>query len=72
MRAHFGYEDVKAMIKEYVLGEDISDCFHTRKGESYRYVNEIYMEAGATQQMEQDGYIKNMTDFRPSIERLEK
>ena len=30
------------------------------------------MEAGATQQMEQDGYIKNMTDFRPSIERLEK
>ena len=72
MRAHFGYEDVKAMIKEYVLEEDISNCFQTRKGEAYRYVNEIYIEAGAMETMEQNGHITNMANFAPSIERLEK
>lgn len=70
MRAHFGYEDVKAMIKEYILDEPIDDCFHTRKGEAYRYVNEIYMDEGTTARMEKDGSIGCMAEVHPSIEML--
>lgn len=43
MRAHFGYNDVKAMIKEYVLNENIDDCFNIKKGTAYRYTNEMYV-----------------------------
>lgn len=70
MRAHFGYEDVKAMIKEYVLDEPIDDCFHIRKGEAYRYVNEIYMDAGTSEQMEKDGRLPCMAEAHASIETL--
>lgn len=40
MRAHFGFEDVAAMIKEYILHESIDSCFHIQIGEAYRYDNE--------------------------------
>lgn len=72
IRAHFGYEDVKAMIKEYILEEDISDCFRIRKGEAYRYVNEIYIDAGAGEQMKQEGFLKSLKEFSPQIERMEQ
>lgn len=45
MRSAFGFKDVKAMIKEYVLHEDISDCFSVRKGIAVRYTNEMYITA---------------------------
>lgn len=32
IRAHFGYQDVAALIKEYCLDEDIKECFRVQKG----------------------------------------
>lgn len=60
MRAHFGFNDVAAMIKEYVLNQDISHEFNVRKGVSYRYMNEMYFEDGVREEMDKCGYIKDM------------
>ncbi len=70
IRAHFGYEDVKAMVKEYVLGEAIDDCFHVQKGEAYRYVNEIYTKEGCAAQMQKEGVLSDPGAFFPRIETL--
>lgn len=43
MRAGFGYRDVEAMVKEYILNENIDECFQVKKGRAYRYVNEFYV-----------------------------
>lgn len=45
IRTHYGYKDVEAMIKEYVLNEDIKNCFNITKGQVYRYVDEFYVDA---------------------------
>lgn len=43
MRTNFGYKDVKAMLKEYLLDLPVDDCFSVRDGECFRYDNEFYM-----------------------------
>ncbi len=43
MRSVFGFRDVEAMIREYILGEDISSCFQVRTGRAYRYTQELYL-----------------------------
>lgn len=60
MRAHFGYRDVEAMIREYVLGEAIDTCFQIKKGEVFRYENEMYIECGASHVLHEKGYDLNM------------
>lgn len=42
MRANFGFEDVKAMLMEYVLKEDSASCFQIRHGKAWRYDEEVY------------------------------
>lgn len=42
MRNKFGFCDVVASIKEYLLDEKIEDCFCIRQGMVYRYINEVY------------------------------
>ena len=45
IRARFGYNDVLAMIKEYVLNEDPRVAIRpASKGRVYRYFNEFYMD----------------------------
>ena len=60
MRAIFGFRDVEAMIKEYILGENIDDCFHVRRGEAFRYDNEMYIFDGAVEEMSGHGEIRDM------------
>lgn len=43
MRANFGFCDVEAVIREYILSESIDHCFSLREGEVLRYVNEAYV-----------------------------
>lgn len=43
MRANFGFRDVEAVLKEYILNEPISDCFSIVFGNAYRYINEAYV-----------------------------
>lgn len=51
MRANFGFCDVEAMVREYVLGEPIENCFHVMPGEAYRYDEELYLPPGTTGRM---------------------
>lgn len=52
MRANFGFCDVEAMVREYILGEPIENCFHVVPGEAYRYDEELYLPPGTTGRME--------------------
>ena len=63
MRANFGFRDVEAMIREYVLGESIEECFQVRCGEAFRYDNEMYIFGDAVQKMETDREITDMSGF---------
>ena len=64
MRSNFGYCDVKAMIKEYVLNEPITDCFNVILGEAYRYDNEMYIYGGdATDEMKRNNVIADMKKY---------
>lgn len=70
MRAHFGFEDVAAMIKEYILHESIDSCFHVQMGEAYRYDNELYMFHHGTEIMRQKQMIRNLNAYNIYIDKL--
>ncbi len=63
IRAHFGYQDVVALIKEYCLGEDIKECFHVQPGVAYRYTNEFYMKKNPEKQFLAGNEMLDMKDF---------
>lgn len=70
MRSHFGYHDVEAMIREYVLQESIEECFQVRFGEAFRYVNELYMDSGAIQAVKQKGFEIEMKKYHTQIDEM--
>lgn len=70
VRAHFGYNDVEAMVREYVLDEPIESCFRVRQGEMFRYVNEMYLEQGATLALQKNGYDMDMKEKHMCIETM--
>lgn len=62
IRARWGYNDVEAMIREYVLGEPVS--FNPQKeGKVYRYYNEAFIDVRMQQELKEGGRIKNCTDY---------
>lgn len=63
MRANFGYNDVAAMIKEYLFNEDISNEFKIRKGTSYRYINELYLFDDVENDMECSRKIDSLNKY---------
>lgn len=63
MRSNFGFRDVEAMIKEYVLKQDISSCFNIIYGESFRYDNEFYLFHNQVSDMKDKQMIKNHDTF---------
>ncbi len=60
IRSHFGFQDVKAMILEYVYNESIEGCFDLKSGEVYRFDEELYLENGTTETMKEKGFIRDM------------
>lgn len=45
IRAHFGYNDVVAMVNEFVLNKDASDFLTPKKeGKAYRYFEELFID----------------------------
>jgi len=45
IRARFGYNDVEAMIKEYIFNEEVGDCLKPMpKGRACRFFNEFYID----------------------------
>lgn len=63
MRANFGFCDVEAAIREYLLGNSIDECFHVRHGEAFRYDNELYLFGNPTEAMSKDKKINSMAAF---------
>lgn len=52
MRNYFGFCDVEAAVREYVLQEDIEKCFHmVDRGAAVRVENEIYFDNSDFKQM---------------------
>jgi len=43
IRALLGYNDLEALIKEYVLNQSIDNCFNIKKGKVIRYLTEQYV-----------------------------
>lgn len=70
MRAHFGFNDVEAMIKEYVLEQKLPESFEVRTGTAYRYMNEIYIDDEIQRKLKEEGVIENIKDFQISIDKL--
>lgn len=62
MRAYFGFNDVEAALREYVLGEDISGLFSVRPGTALRYWDEIYIETNTVKQLEQQGRLTQLSE----------
>lgn len=57
MRAHFGFEDVKAAIMEYGTREMPTACFQPRPGVAMRYWNEIYVDKSAVLKLGASGFL---------------
>lgn len=72
VRAHFGYNDVEAMIREYICQESVDTCFQVRQGEVYRYVNEMYVERGASALLKEKGCDKSIASKFSSFEEMKR
>lgn len=64
MRARFGYNDVEAMIREYVLDESIDNHFNPSKtGKVYRYFNEFYIDSKMQDNLNKYGCITSNASY---------
>lgn len=70
MRAHFGFNDVEAMIKEYVLMQELPSHFYIKKGTSYRYMNEIYLDEKVENKLKEEGFIENLNDYQITFDKM--
>lgn len=70
MRTHFGFKDVEAMVKEYLLEQPIEDCFQVKEGIACRYTNEFYVTGNPMERMELEGSVESMTPFRFETEKF--
>jgi len=72
MRTQFGFKDVEAMVKEYLLNEPIDDCFRVREGIACRYTNEFYVTGNPMEVLQKEGRIDDMKPFGFTVEGLGK
>jgi len=72
MRAHFGYRDVEAVVKEYLLEEPIEDCFQVKEGIACRYINEFYMTGNPIENLENERFLDTLRPYRFETENLGK
>ncbi|MDB5320443.1 MAG: Carbamoyl phosphate synthase-like protein [Phycisphaerales bacterium] len=67
MRAHFGFNDVEAALRHYVLGEPVTDLPHITQGIALRYWDEIYVNPQAVATLEQKGMLNAAREFHARI-----
>lgn len=68
MREHFGYHEVEAAIRHFVLNEPIADLPLIADGVSLRYWNEIYVSSGAVTSLRTTGRLSNPRAFPLKVE----
>lgn len=66
IRAKWGYNDVEAMIREYVLDEPV---FLTpqKEGKVYRYYNEAFIDLKMQNELRECGFVKDCSAFNNYI-----
>jgi carbamoyl-phosphate synthase large subunit len=67
MRAHFGFNDVEAAIRHYVLGEEVNLPLVTR-GLAIRYWNEMYLDPEAVEILSKTKRLNHPRDCRGVVE----
>lgn len=68
LRAHFGFNDVEAALRQYVLGEPTADLPLVTSGIALRYWNEMYVDPAAAITLRRTGRLDAPRDFPLSVE----
>lgn len=66
IRARWGYNDVEAMIREYILGEPVV-LNPLKEGKVYRYYNEAFIDVAMQKELKQNSMVKNCAVFNNYI-----
>lgn len=62
LRSRWGYNDVEAMIREYIFNENIDGYLKPLKqAKAYRYFNEFYIDLDMENKLECERYIENVS-----------
>lgn len=72
MRANFGFRDVEAMVKEYLLEEPVEECFHIEKGIACRYINEFYMTGNPLEELKEKGRLDMLSTYGVRVDSFGK
>lgn len=68
LRAHFGFNEVDAALRHFVLGEDAIALPNVTSGVCLRYWNELYLHPGAQVILEREGMLKDAATLRSVVE----
>lgn len=68
IRAHFGYNEVEAALRCFVLGETDVDLPRVTEGVMMRYWNEIYADPAAYEVLKREGKLSSPGDYGLSVE----
>ncbi len=63
IRARFGFNDVEALIREYVLAEKIADFFQPTKGTVYRYWDEFYISEEMQKELDDQKKVSDVEQY---------
>lgn len=66
IRARWGYNDVEAMIREYVLNEPV-DLNPMKVGKVYRYYNEAFIDVEMQNELKINGRVENCENYQNFI-----
>ncbi|MBR4271264.1 MAG: ATP-grasp domain-containing protein [Bacteroidales bacterium] len=66
IRARWGYNDVEAMIREYVLNEPVI-LNPLKEGKVYRYYNEAFIDMGMQKELQARGYVSDCASYHNYI-----
>lgn len=69
IRANWGFNDVEAFIKEYLLNEPYN-LNPQSAGIAYRYYNEAYIDEKMIGRLKSDGHVENVHDYKNEKEHL--
>ena len=65
MRAKWGYNDIEAMIREYIYDEDINEILKpVKNGKVYRYFNEYYIDTDMEENLHKFSHVKNTAIYK--------
>jgi carbamoyl-phosphate synthase large subunit len=68
LRARFGFNDVEAALRHYVLGEETVVLPRVTEGVALRYWNEVYVDPGARDILQKSGVLNNPKSYSSQIE----